>query len=130
LQNQMLISKTLDLGLLLEAKQLQRLDSQLTKLFYKGSDFDFIAQVASGRTLLVGEGNLSFALGLAKHPSINARQIVASTFEERNALSEEAIANAKKLKSLGALALHGVDATKLYSVFGSWKFDTIIFQFP
>lgn len=130
LQNQMLLSKALDLGLLYEVKQLKIIDYELTKLLYKGSDFDFIAQVASGRMLLVGEGNLSFALGLAKHPSINARQIVASTFEERNALSEEAIANAEKLKSLGALALHGVDATKLSSVFGGWKFDTIIFQFP
>ena len=130
LQNQMLISKALDLGLLHEANQLQRIDSQLTKLLYKAANFDFIAQAASGRTLLVGEGNLSFALGLAKHPSINTRQIIASTFEGKNALSEETITNAEKIKFLGALTLHGVDATKLSSVFGSWKFDTIIFQFP
>ena len=130
LQNQMLISKALDLGLLHEAKQLQRLDSQLARLLYKSADFDFIAQAASGRTLLVGESNLSFSLGLAKHPSIKARQIIASTFERKDDLSEEAIANSEKLKSLGALALHGVDATKLSYVLGSWKFDTIIFQFP
>ena len=130
LENQMLISKALDLGLLHEAKQLQLIDCQLVKLLYKAADFDFIAQAASGKTLLVGEGNLSFALALAKHPSINARKIIASTFEGNNNLSEEAIANAEKLKSLGALALHNVDATKLSSAFGSWKFDTIIFQFP
>lgn len=130
LQNQILISKALDLGLLLEAKQLQLIDRQLVNLLYKAVDFDFIAQAASGRTLLVGEGNLSFALTLAKHPSINARKIIASTFEGNNNLSEEALANAEKLKTLGTLALHNVDATKLSSAFGSWKFDTIIFQFP
>lgn len=31
---------------------------------------------------------------------------------------------------MGTTVLHGVDATKLSSSFGSWLFDNIVFQFP
>lgn len=130
LQNQMLLTKALDFGLFAEATKLQRIDCELLGLFYKSQIFDLVAQVASGRTLLVGEGNLSFALSLAKYPSIHANKIIASTLEGKNELSDDAKANASKLQNFGATVLHGVNATKLSSVFGSWNFDTIIFQFP
>ncbi|NBX02457.1 MAG: DUF2431 domain-containing protein [Alphaproteobacteria bacterium] len=63
-------------------------------------------------------------------PQINASQLVASTYEAKNNLSQEAAANAKELQSLGVIVLHSVNAAKLASALGSWKFDNIVFQFP
>lgn len=62
LMNQYLIHRSIDSGLLREAKQLQRLDTHLSWLLYKATGFNFVTEIADGKTLLVGEGNLSFAL--------------------------------------------------------------------
>ncbi len=130
LMNQYLIHRSIDFGLLHEAKQLQHLDMHLSWLLHKASSFDFVTEIAGGKTLLVGEGNLSFALSLAEIPKIFPSQLVATTFEAKSNLSREAAANAKGLQSLGVTVLHGVNATKLAAALGSWKFDNIVFQFP
>ncbi|MEQ1790562.1 MAG: class I SAM-dependent methyltransferase [Rickettsiales bacterium] len=128
--NQIMICKSLDFGLVHDARKMHHFDKYLAWLLHKSTKFDFVAEVSKGRTLLVGEGNFSFALNLAKKPQISANKLVATTFETENNLSEEALANVAKLKITGAMVLYGVDATKLHSVFGSWLFDNIIFQFP
>lgn len=130
LKNQYLIHRSLDLGLYREAKRLQRLDDGLRWFFQKAVDFSIVNAIATGRTLLVGEGNLSFALSLARKKSINPTQLVATTFEAKNELVETAADNSKVLRALGAVVLHGVDATKLPATLGSWKFHNIAFQFP
>ncbi len=130
LMNQYLIHRSIDFGLLHEAKQLQFLDVHLSWLMHKATRFNFVAEIADGKTLLVGEGNLSFVLSLAKMPKISSSQLVATTFETKSNLSQEAATNAKKLQSLGVTVLHGVNATKLATALGSWKFDNIVFQFP
>ncbi|MEJ0062276.1 MAG: class I SAM-dependent methyltransferase [Alphaproteobacteria bacterium] len=99
-------------------------------LRHKAEKFDFIGQIAAGKTLLVGEGNLSFTLSLAKDARINPLRLTSSTYEVSSELSDEAKENAKRLRSLGALVLHHVDATRLSSIFEGSKFDSIIFQFP
>lgn len=130
LLNQIMIYKSLNFGLVDDARKMQRFDKYLVCLLHKSTKFDFAAEVSKGRTLLVGEGNFSFALSLAKKPQIAANKLVATTFENEANLSEEVITNVKKLKAMGAMVLYGVDATKLSAVFGSWVFDNIIFQFP
>jgi len=61
-KNQVLIHKSLNLGLMDEARQLKHIDAQLMWLLQKSRGFDFIFAIANGTTLLVGEGNFSFAL--------------------------------------------------------------------
>lgn len=129
-QNQMLMHRALDLWLVPEARQCRKLDHALISLLHKATHFDFIGQVAQGRTLLVGEGNLSFSLNLARSSRIVSSRLLTTTFETNDELSEEAIENAQVLKARGVTVVHGVDATDLGNTFGSWLFDNIIFQFP
>ncbi len=128
--NQQLIHRSLNLGLVAEAKQLQRIDHHLVWLLHKSTSFDFVAEVSQGRTLLVGEGNLSFTLSLAAMSGVTPSRLIATTFENKEELSSDAIANAEALRRKGVTVLHGIDASNLTSVFGSWRFDTIVFQFP
>jgi hypothetical protein len=127
--NQQLIHRSLNLGLVAEAKQLQRIERHLAWLLHKSASFDFVAEVSQGRTLLVGEGNLSFTLSLAAMSGVVPSRLIATTFENKEALSSDAITNAEALRRKGVTVLHGVDGSSLASVFGSWRFDTIVFQF-
>ncbi len=117
--NQQLIHRSLNLGLLAEAKQLQRIDRHLTWLLHKSASFDFVAEVAQGRTLLVGEGNLSFTLSLATMSGVVPSWLIATTFENKEELSSDAIANAEALRRKGVTVLHGVDGSSLAAVFGA-----------
>lgn len=97
---------------------------------HKAKAFDFVAQIANGKTLLVGEGNLSFSLSLTRDARINPSRLTTTTFEYLSELPSEAKENAKQLRSLGTSVLFNVDATKLSSALGWTKFDNIVFQFP
>lgn len=90
----------------------------------------FISQIQQGKTLFVGEGNLSFALSIAKIPEINASSLIVTTYEKTFDLSEEAQQNSETLRQSGASVINEIDATKLDRYFPYQKFDTIIFQFP
>lgn len=92
--------------------------------------FDFVRSVSIGRTLFVGEGDLSFSLALAKLAPGAARNFVSTTFETVRRLSPTGVGNADWLSKAGAKVLHGVDATQLDTHFGSVKFNSIIFNFP
>jgi hypothetical protein len=93
--------------------------------------YDLVDELKGGRTLLVGEGNLSFGLSLARKGRIDARNLVVTTYEAEAALSPAAWANAQWLRSRGATVLHGVDATDLAATFGKdAKFDRIVWNFP
>lgn len=81
LKNQDLISRSLDLGLVEHAKELRHLDTHLIWLLRKTSKFDFVGQAAKGKTLLIGEGNMSFALSLTRKQRINPANLTATTFE-------------------------------------------------
>lgn len=129
-KNQVLMHRALDLGYYEDVKQLQKFDYILLSLLRKTVSLDFIGQITQGHTLLVGEGNLSFAVSLAKHPQIFPTRLIATTFEANDKLLPKTIENAQTLKAKGVTVLHGVDATDLSNTFGSWLFDTIIFQFP
>ena len=70
------------------------------------------------RVLIVGDGNLSYALALARHGSVPATNIVATSFESleelRRKYGEELIDETRHgLQKLGATVLHNVDAKNL-----------------
>jgi len=90
----------------------------------------FLSQISKGEILFVGEGNLSFALGVAEIPHISASRITATTYEEESDISEVARDNALALRRAGAEVQHGIDATCLENSFPYRRFDTIAFQFP
>jgi len=118
------------LGLFEQAREIKRIDNHLLWLLGKAAKFDFIAQVANGNTLLVGEGNFSFALSLAERTQINPARLTVTAFETESNLSPNTRANARELRLMGATVLYGVDATNLTATLGTRRFDNIIFQFP
>lgn len=83
-----------------------------------------------GRSLLIGEGNLSFALSLGKQYRTKPIPIIATTFESEYEWDQDTFVNSILLKDRGVLVIDSVDGTKLSNFFPGEQFDTIIFQFP
>ncbi|BAT88450.1 hypothetical protein VIGAN_05194800 [Vigna angularis var. angularis] len=84
--------------------------------------------------LLVGEGDFSFSLSLAKSFG-SAANIVASSlnpYDNVTKMYKQAKSNLEELHKLGAFLLHGVDATKmkLHPDLKMRRFDRVIFNFP
>ena len=96
---------------------------------YKSAKF-FVNQIKGGKMLLVGEGNLSFARCLIEQHRIPPRNITATTYEDKNELSDKAKANATYLEKMGTLVLHSLDARHVHKVFSDEVFSSIVFQFP
>ncbi len=92
--------------------------------------YNLVGRLALGYTLLVGEGNLSFAVSLARTRPINPRKLTATTFETEKELSSQAKANARTLQTLGVQVCFGVDARNLKDTFPGARFDNIVFLFP
>ena len=92
-------------------------------------DLDFVEAVEQGKTLFVGEGNFSFSLAIAKNVK-NKANIIATTIENQNEVSDFAKKNINNLKTIGVKVLYKIDATKLEQHFDRGTFETIIFQFP
>ncbi|NET71459.1 MAG: DUF2431 domain-containing protein [Sphaerospermopsis sp. SIO1G2] len=130
IENQKLISRAIDLRRFDIVYELKHYDRRLWNLYCQKTRFDFVAHVANGRSLLVREGNMSFALSLARKKRINPENLVITTLETARNLSEEALHNAEILKSYGATVMHNVNATKLTTSLGNVQFGHIIFQFP
>jgi 25S rRNA (uracil2634-N3)-methyltransferase len=103
---------------------------ELKRVLDEHAPFDFAAKVKSGRVLLVGEGNLSFSLALARLAGTPAGNMTSTTFQSANDYSEAVRKNALKLQNRGVNVMSGVDATKLSKWFGRAKFDLVVFQFP
>ncbi|KAL2332869.1 hypothetical protein Fmac_014082 [Flemingia macrophylla] len=84
--------------------------------------------------LLVGEGDFSFSLFLAKSFA-SAANIVASSlnsYDDVVTMYKHAKSNLDDLNKLGACILHGVNATKmkLHPDFKMRRFDRVVFNFP
>ncbi|CAN0922852.1 Heavy metal-associated isoprenylated plant protein 41 [Linum grandiflorum] len=84
--------------------------------------------------LLVGDGDLSFSLSLARTFG-SADNIVATSLEDKQELMKkykDAESNIEELKAYGGQVIHGVDATKMRfrNELRLRKFDRIIFNFP
>ncbi|TKY47074.1 hypothetical protein E2542_SST29129 [Spatholobus suberectus] len=84
--------------------------------------------------LLVGEGDFSFSLSLAKSFG-SAANIVSSSlnsYDDVIKMYKHAKSNLDDLHKLGACLLHGVDATKmeLHPDLKMRRFDRVIFNFP
>ncbi len=121
-----LVYKSLSMGL--PISELKVIDDNLALLFKSLIQYNFYQALSNGESLLVGEGNLSFVLSLVLKLK-NNYNIIASTFENQDELTDLAKKNAKHLRKLGVNVVHGIDATKLNHAFKNTKFDKIIFQF-
>lgn len=105
------------------------LDSELSMLMKSLLKYDFISQINNSRTLLVGEGNLSFSVCIVKKLR-SFSNLLTSTYEKYIELSDFGRLNAILLREMGLKILHDLDATKLHEFFSHDAFETIIFQFP
>lgn len=92
-------------------------------------EFNFIETIEQGKTLFVGEGNFSFSLVIAENVK-NQYNIVATTIENQDEISDFTAENITQLNKIGATVLYKIDATKLENYFRSNSFENIIFQFP
>ncbi|MEH2444618.1 MAG: Rossmann-like fold-containing protein [Nostoc sp.] len=86
----------------------------------------------ANRVLLVGEGNFSFALSLAKQvKSHQVQNIVATSYDSETEVKQkyaDANDNISKLQNGQVQVLHQVDATNLNPNLG--LFSSIVFNFP
>lgn len=119
----------LSLGFFNQVHLNKALDNKLSLMFKSLISYDFLTQISQGKTLFVGEGNLSFSASITANIT-NTNNIIASTYETAKELSDMAAENADFLRKLGVIVLHGIDATQLKHIFENLLFDTIIFQFP
>lgn len=124
----MTCSYSLPVGLFSESDH--ALNALLLLLEAKKRTFDFVDRTRRGSILLVGEGDLSFALALACAPRSRATNIVSTTFECANQVSKSTSKNAGELRKRGAKVLHGIDACRLDDQRLAKRYDTIGFQFP
>jgi 25S rRNA (uracil2634-N3)-methyltransferase len=86
------------------------------------------------RILLVGEGDLSFALSLARKFG-DGRRITATTLNSQEYVETHCAngrANIAELQGLGATVIHDVDATRIdrSAVADCASTDAVIFNFP
>lgn len=105
-------------------------DLLFKKLDKSDRRYPFVRQARRGDMLLVGEGNFSFALSLARSAAPLRHRLVATTIEAEAALTEDAETNAHELVALGAEVGTRIDATRLSEHFSGPTFDLIAFQFP
>ena len=96
----------------LSISELKIIDNNLSHLFKSLIQYDFYQALSNGKSLLVGEENLSFILSLALKLN-NNHNIIASTFENHNDSSDLNEENTKHLRKLGVNVMHGIDATKI-----------------
>ncbi|MQM22956.1 hypothetical protein Taro_056016, partial [Colocasia esculenta] len=95
----------------------------------------WVTHYSSGQEiLLVGEGDFSFSLSLARSFR-SASNIVATSLDNYSQVTSKysrAKSNIGNLKKMGARLLHGVDATQMkhHKDLKLRKFDRIIFNFP
>ncbi|XP_010552431.1 PREDICTED: uncharacterized protein LOC104822783 [Tarenaya hassleriana] len=84
--------------------------------------------------LLVGEGDFSFSLSLAKSFGFASNVCASSldSYDDAVRKYKNARSNLETLKKLGASLLHGVDATDmhLHPCLKTRRFDRIVFNFP
>ncbi len=83
-----------------------------------------------GKTLLVSEGNFSFAKSLLLNPRSGIVSMAATTFDGQRSLPPEAQDNIDTLEQFGASVFYKIDAINLTNFFHREDFDTIVFQFP
>ena len=88
-------------------------------------------------TLVIGDGNLSFSLSLARTVGSECTgTMVATSLETEQEVNKRSMAqeNVKELRKLGVCILHGVDGTKLETeprlVSLGLQYSTVIFSFP
>ncbi|KAK9268096.1 hypothetical protein L1049_010535 [Liquidambar formosana] len=86
------------------------------------------------RILLVGEGDFSFSLCLAKAFG-SARNMVATSLDKQEEIAgkfSNGIENVRELEERGCLVLYGVDAMKMSQHFflRTQRFDRIVYNFP
>lgn len=82
------------------------------------------------RTLLVGEGDFSFANSIVSTNQVSPRNLVATSYDAFSQLPAKAHPNLNALRNAGVRIWHGVDARLLHTRPELGEFDRIIWNFP
>jgi len=94
------------------------------------NDLNFDPWSQLGKTLLIGEGNFTFANSIIMMLELGISNLTATALEAENKLDEETKAAIEEIQQTGGAVILGVDAAKLSDSLSGQRFDTIIFQFP
>ena len=85
----------------------------------------------SGKTLLVGEGNLTFTESNIILGRLVPGDVTATVYEKKEQKAPTTQARGERLQDQGVTVEYGVDATKLHEgAEAKPKFDTIVWMFP
>ena len=85
----------------------------------------------SGKTLLVGEGNLTFTESNIILGRVVPGDVTATVYEKKEQKAPTTQARGERLQDQGVTVEYGVDATKLHEgAEAKPKFDTIVWMFP
>jgi hypothetical protein len=92
-------------------------------------DLNLLDVISSRKSLLVGEGDLSFSLNLTSRADVDKSQVLISTFEGEGDILSNAVsaANKAELKNAGFSVMHSVDATQLGKSISNSQYDFISF---
>ena len=91
-------------------------------------------EIFSGRTLLLGEGDFSFARSIVETGQVDPKDLVATSYDSFETLTaksgyENAAANINALRRQGTIVLDSTNATALNAQ-ALGKFDNVVFNFP
>jgi hypothetical protein len=97
--------------------------------FFVGEGQWLVHNTCSGRVLLIGEGDFSFARSLIETGQVKPEDLVATSYQQLNEIPDAA-ENIEWLIKQGVDIRHGVDARKLDDMPELGEFDTIRWNFP
>jgi RHS repeat-associated protein len=96
------------------------------------ASFDLVKRISEGKTLMVGEADLTLTNTLVKDLKVPTGQLTATTYEPQPDLPllPNTEARAADLRAAGVNVLNSVNGTNLREKLGDEKYDTIVFAFP
>ncbi|KMT09965.1 hypothetical protein BVRB_5g121820 [Beta vulgaris subsp. vulgaris] len=100
----------------------------------RGDSKSIMHYTSSQKILLVGEGDFSFALSLARAFG-TAYNMVATSLDSLEMLGKKynnGVENVRELEDRGCIVLHGIDATQMsqHYFLSTQRFDRVIYNFP